>query len=98
MAVSEELRANVFEEGTRTGNWFAMGEMARDPSAELPLRDERQVSTVRRRTVRVIGCLLIGGTLACVVRLATHAPARQAILKWGFFGQSERILPSSTRW
>jgi hypothetical protein len=45
----------------------------------------------------MIGCLLIGGTMACVVRLATHAPARQAILQWGFFGQTERILPSGAR-
>ena len=97
MSASEEFQADAFAEGTRTGNWFALGEVAQDPLLELAASDVRQVSTVRRRVVRVIGCLLIAGTMACVVRLATHAPARQAILRWGFFGQSERIVPSATR-
>ena len=97
MSVSEELQARAFAEGTRTGNWFAMGEVAADPSMDLPSSDVREVSTLRRTIVRLIGCLLIGGTMACVILLATHPPARKAILRWGFFGQSERILPSVTR-
>ena len=47
--------------------------------------------------VRVLGCLIIGCTIACLVRLARHPPARQAILRWGLFGQSERILPAGRR-
>jgi hypothetical protein len=97
MSVTEENQATAFAEGTRTGNWFAMGDVAHDPLLDVPPSDVRQVPTLRRTIVRVIGCLLIGGTVACVVRLATHPPAREAILRWGFFGQSERILPSATR-
>jgi hypothetical protein len=97
MSVTEELQATAFAEGTRTGNWFAMGDVAHDPSLDLPPADVRQVSRLRRTIVRMIGCLLIGGTITCVVRLATHPPARQAILRWGLFGQNERILPSAKR-
>jgi hypothetical protein len=97
MSVSQEMQASAFAEGTRTGNWFAMGEVPHDAPLDLPPSDVRQVSSSRRTIVRVIGFLLIAGTVACVVRLATHAPARQAILRWGFFGQSDRILPAATR-
>ena len=97
MLVTEELQTTAFAEGTRTGNWFAVGEVAQEPPLDLPPSEVRQVSTLRRTVVRVIGGLLIGGTIACVVLLAKHAPARQAILRWGFFGQSDRLLPSGTR-
>jgi len=97
MSVSEEHQASAFAEGTRTGNWLAMGDVEQDPWLDLPPSEVRQVSTLRRTTVRVIGCLLIGSTIACVVRLATHPPARRAILRWGFFGQSERVLPAAVR-
>jgi hypothetical protein len=95
--MSQELQANAFAEGTRTGNWFAMGDVSHEAQLDLPPSDVRQVSKVRRTIVRVIGLFLIAATVACVVRLATHAPARRAILRWGFFGQSERILPAATR-
>ena len=97
VSVSPELPASAFAEGTRTGNWFAMGDVSHDAQLDLPPPDVRRGSSLRRTIVRVIGFLLIAGTVACVVRLATHAPARRAILRWGFFGQSERILPSAPR-
>jgi hypothetical protein len=95
MPVTEGLQATAFSEGTRTGNWFAIGDVNQDPPLDLP--PAPTASRARRTFVRVLGFLIIGGTVACLVRLATHAPARRAILRWGLFGQSERILPAGTR-
>ena len=92
MSVTEEIQATAFAEGTRTGEWFAIGDATQDPLLHPSSPDVRGGSNMRRNIVRAIGCFLIGGTIACVVRLATHAPARQAILRWGLFGQSERVL------
>jgi hypothetical protein len=95
MPMTEGLQSTVFAEGTRTGDWFAIGEVNQDPELDLP--PAPTASRARRTVVRILGCLIIGGTVACLVRLATHAPARQAILSWGLFGQSERILPAGRR-
>ena len=96
--MNEGIQTAAFAQGTKTGDWFAIGEVNHNPSvAPPPPLDAPRVSSARRRFVRVVGCLLIGSTLACLVRLATHAPARQAILRWGLFGHSERILQIGTR-
>jgi hypothetical protein len=96
--MSEGIQTAAFAEGTKTGDWFAIGDVNHNPSvAPPPLSTVSRVSPARRTFVRAIGCLLIGGTLACLVRLATHAPARQAILRWGLFGHSERILQIGAR-
>jgi hypothetical protein len=98
MSMTERMQAAAFAEGTRTGDWFAIGEVRQDESLDLaPPTEMATASRTRRTLVRVVGCLIIGGTVACLVRVATYAPARQAILRWGFFGHSERILPSATR-
>src|SRR5262245_40204444 len=97
MSLSQELQASAFAEGIRTGNWFAIGDVPIDSLLDLSSPDVRQASKLRCKIVRVVGCLLIGGTVACVIRFATHPPARQAILRWGFFGQSECILLSAAR-
>jgi len=98
MSMTEGIQATAFAEGTRTGDWFAIGEVNQDASLDLaPPSDMPVASRARRIFVRVVGFLIIAGTVACLVRVATYAPARQAILRWGFFGQSERILPSATR-
>jgi hypothetical protein len=91
--MSEGMEDPAFTEGTRTGDWFAIGDVepkrsvAPPPPLEVP-----RVSSGRRTLVRVLGCIIICGNLAVLVRLVTHAPARQALLRWGMFGQSERIL------
>jgi hypothetical protein len=95
MPMTEPLQATAFAEGTRTGDWFAIGDVNQDPPLDVP--PAPTASRSRRILVRVLGGLIIGGTVACLVRLATHAPARQAILRWGLFGQSERILPAGAR-
>jgi hypothetical protein len=93
LLMSEGIEGALFAEGTRTGDWFAIGEVDVHRSvAPPPPVDVPRVSGARRTFVRVLGSLLILATLAILVRLATHAPARQAILRWGLFGQSERIL------
>jgi hypothetical protein len=95
MPMTEGMSATAFAEGTRTGDWFAMGDVNQDPSLELAAADLPRTSRARRTFVRVLGCLIIAGTVACLVRLATHARVRQAILNWGFFGHSDRILPAA---
>ena len=45
----------------------------------------------------ILAILILAATVACLVRIATYAPARHAIAHWGFFGQSERILPRGHR-
>jgi hypothetical protein len=96
--MSDGIEGTAFAEGTRTGDWFAVGEvnaphsMAPPPPSEMP-----RVSSARRAFVRVLGCLLICGTLAVLVRLATHAPARRAILRWGLFGRADRALQLNAR-
>jgi hypothetical protein len=96
--MSEGIDAAAFAEGTRTGDWFAIGEVNTPQSvAPPPPVDLPQGSRVRRTFVRVFGSLLILVTLAILVRLATHAPARQAILRWGLFGQSDRLLQVKAR-
>ncbi|HKQ70837.1 MAG TPA: hypothetical protein VJT73_15930 [Polyangiaceae bacterium] len=81
--------------GVRTGEWFAVGDASEHPAppsiAPGPLSEAPQPPRARRVLVRVVGCLAIAGTLACLVRVATHAPARQAILQWGSFGQGARL-------
>jgi hypothetical protein len=82
-----------FPKETRTGEWFAVGDANKHvvppsiippPSIPAPPR----ASKARRVTVRMVGVLAIGATLACLVRVATYAPARQAILRWGSFGKA----------
>jgi hypothetical protein len=98
LLMSDGIEGASFAEGTRTGEWFAIGDSQPAPSvAPPPPVDVPRVSGARRTFVRVLGCLLIGSTLAFVGLLATHAPARRAILRWGLFGQSERILPAKAR-
>jgi len=85
-----------FPKETRTGEWFAVGDanlhpvqpsIAPPPSMPAPPR----ASKARRFTVRAIGILAIAGTLAGLIRVATYPPARQAILRWGFFGRTVHI-------
>jgi len=87
--------------GTTTDEWFAVGDTSGSlatPSFEsvapVPVR---RSSPRRRLLVRLVGCLAIGGTVGCLVRLAAHAPFRHAILDWGLFGQSERLYPADHR-
>jgi len=82
-----------FLEGTRTGDWLAMGDVQETPLSPtvpppLPLT---VASGPRRVFVRVVGALTIAATLFILVRVATNVTARQAILRWGSFGQNERI-------
>ena len=60
MSVTEGISATAFEEGTRTGDWFAMGDVNQDPSLELAATDLPRASRARRTFVRVLGCLIIG--------------------------------------
>jgi hypothetical protein len=90
-----------FPKETRTGEWFAVGDanlhvvppsIIPPPSIPAP----PPVSRARRAAVRLVGILAIGGTLAGLVRVATYAPAREAILRWGSFGKAAHLeLPTN---
>jgi hypothetical protein len=86
-------RSNI-PEGIRTGDWFAVGDanQHRVPVSLAPPPAIAPSSKVRRILVRAIGFIAIAGTIFFVARLAMQAPARRAMLSWGLFGQSERIL------
>ena len=79
----------------RTGDWspsetypelvppsFATEQAPAAPRAPAP----------RRLVARLIGALAIAGMLFCLARFARYAPVRNAILQWGLFGQSARVL------
>jgi hypothetical protein len=95
--VTEPVQTTAIAEGIRTDEWFAIGEVKHDPLPDAPLSDVSTASPRRRGFVRVIGCVIIIATIACVARLAAHAPVRKAILRWGSFGQSDRILALRNR-
>jgi hypothetical protein len=90
---SGHAQSGLFAEGTRTGDWFAVGdvhpEIAPPSIAPPPLP---AAGRSRRNLARLVGIVAIAGTLACLVRFATYAPVRRAILQWGFFGKSDRVL------
>jgi hypothetical protein len=85
-------KSQQFPKETRTGEWFAAGDenlhvvppsLIPPPSLPPP-----RASRARRITVRLVGFLAIAGTLACLIRIGTYPPARQAILRWGSFGRA----------
>jgi hypothetical protein len=88
-------RNQEFPKETRTGEWFAAGDANLHPVqpsiAPPPSIPAPRASPARRITVRIIGILAIAGTLAGLVRVATYPPARQAILRWGFFGRTLHV-------
>ncbi len=94
-------RRPLFPEGTRTGDWLAVGDHERvAPSIPAPTpssTDLPRVSTGRRTLVRVIGGVAIAGTLLILVSIAMHPSARGAILHWGLFGKGDRIVGHATR-
>jgi hypothetical protein len=78
---------------TRTGEWFAAGDANLHqvppsiiPPPSLPAPPPR---TARRVFVRVVGFVTIMATLSILIRIATYAPAREAILRWGSFGRAD---------
>jgi len=84
--------------GTRTDEWFAIGDrshLSEPPSVEPPHSIAApRGSSRRRQLVRLVGCLAIGGTVGCLIRLGAQASFRHAILDWGLFGQSDRLYSS----
>jgi hypothetical protein len=85
-------KSSQFPKDSGTGEWFAVGDanLHRVPPSIIPPPSipPPRASRARRITVRLVGILAIGGTLACLVRVATYPPARQAILRWGSFGRA----------
>jgi hypothetical protein len=105
IALSEpmfELRdrqSAAFQAGTRTGDWFAVGdvhpEILPPPSLPPPSDDDaHRASNVRRIIARLVGCVAIAGTLACLVLLASRPQFRQAVLRWGSFGRTDHLMSS----
>ena len=91
-----ESQAGLSAEGTRTGDWFAVGDVHPElvpPSfATETALDAPRAPAPRRLVARWVGALAIAGMLFCLVRFARYAPVRNAILQWGLFGQSARVL------
>jgi hypothetical protein len=84
-----------FAKETKTGEWFAVGDanlhvvppsIMPPPSIPAP-----PPPRARRIFVRLVGGLAIAGTLACLIRIATYAPARQAMMRWGSFGKAQQV-------
>jgi hypothetical protein len=106
IAISEpalELRTRAsasFQAGTRTGDWFAVGDVHPEilPPPSLPppsALDARRGSSSRRTFARLVGCVAIAGTLAGLVVLATRPQFRHAVLDWSSFGH-RGVTHSST--
>src|SRR5579859_3543298 len=81
LAVSEPVIAvskeQAFQAGTRTGDWFAIGDVHPEilPPPSLPpasLSPALAFSSPRRSFVRLVGFVAIAGTLACLLLLATR--------------------------
>jgi len=98
MSMTQGIQASASSERIRTGEWFAIGEAPPDSSpVVVSPPGEPRALPARRNVARVVGCVMIAATVVCLVRLATHAPARREILRWTSFGQSDRILPAANR-
>jgi hypothetical protein len=92
----------AFQAGTRTGDWFAVGDVHPEilPPASLPPPSEaaaRRPSTARRTFARLVGCIAIAGTLAGLLLLATRPQFRHAVLDWSSFGRGDRLMSKGTR-
>src|SRR6266702_4604812 len=86
-----------FQAGTRTGDWFAVGDVHPEilPPPSLPPPSEVAVkgpSTARRTFARLVGCIAIAGTLAGLLHLATRPQFRHAVLDWSSFGRGDRLM------
>ena|SRR5438477_12235191 len=92
--VSESLlelstrQSAAFQAGTRTGDWFAVGDVHPEmvPPPSLPPSSAFAASTPRRSFARLVGCVAIAGTLAGLLLLATRPQFRRALLDWSSFG------------
>jgi hypothetical protein len=97
MSMTQGIQASASSERIRTGEWFAIGEAPPDSSPVVDSPPGEPRALPRRNVARVAGLVMIAATVVCLVRLATHAPARREILRWTSFGQSDRILPADNR-
>src|SRR6266478_2652430 len=88
----------AFQAGTRTGDWFAVGDVHPEimPPPSLPPSSAIAASSPRRTFVRLVGCIAIAGTLAGLLLLATRPPFRRALLDWsslGHRGVTHQVTP-----